>query len=124
MQHHSQPNLRWFVHIGNWTKFFAKLLFKSKTLCGIGRNFRFRFHKKRTASTVSASTSLMPMCQSSLQYDFCMPNHLVTRPVTKGRASPLWKNFLPPEKCLGHTVCITIVFVVTCYVTLCYILSM
>ena len=43
--------------------------------------------------------------QSSLQCDFCIPNHLVTRPVSKGRASP------PLKKCLGHIVCITIVFV-------------
>jgi len=48
--------------------------------------------------------------QSSLQCDFCKPNHLVTRPATKERASPLLENF-PLKKCLGHIVCITTVFV-------------
>ena len=32
--------------------------------------------------------------QSRLQCDDCIPNHLVTRTVTKGRASPPWRNFL------------------------------
>jgi len=37
--------------------------------------------------------------QSSLYIcDVCIPNHLVTRSVTKGRDSPPWKNVLPPEK--------------------------
>ena len=45
--------------------------------------------------------------QSSLQCDFCIPYHLANRSVTKGRAWPPWKNFLSPEKCLGHILCIT-----------------
>ena len=42
--------------------------------------------------------------QSSLQCHFCIPNHLVTRPAIKRRASPLWKNFFPPEK-MSWTYC-------------------
>jgi len=44
--------------------------------------------------------------QSSLQCDCCIRNHLVTRPVTKGSASPPWKNFFPPEK-MSVTYCST-----------------
>ena len=40
----------------------------------------------------------IPNYQSGLQCDVCTPNHLVTRPVTKGRASPPWRNFLLPWK--------------------------
>ena len=47
----------------------------------------------------------IPTYQSSLQCHFCIPNHLVTRPATKRRASPLWKNFLPPEK-MSSTYCV------------------
>ena len=37
---------------------------------------------------------------------------IVTRSVTKRRASPHWKKLSPPlKKCLGHIDCITIVFV-------------
>jgi len=50
--------------------------------------------------------------------------HLVTTPVIKGRDWPPWKNSLPLKICLGHIVCITIAFVVTCYVTHCYMISM
>jgi len=68
-----------------------------------------KISKRKRARSIS---KYIPMCQSSLQCDFCIPNHLVTRPVSKGRASRTWKNFLPLLKnCLGHTVCITIVFV-------------
>ena len=28
--------------------------------------------------------------------DVCIPNHVVTRSVSKKRDSPHWKNFLPP----------------------------
>jgi len=47
--------------------------------------------------------------QSSPQCDFCVLNHLVSRPATKGRASPPWKTFSPPEKmsgtCCMHNHC-------------------
>ena len=68
----------------------------------------FKISKRKR--TISLS-EYIPIYQSCLQCDFCIRNHLVTRPVTKGRAPHTWKNFLPPEKCLGHIVCITIVFV-------------
>jgi len=86
------------------------------------KNFHVSASTEKGPLPVSASTSLMPIYQSSLQYDSCIPNHLVTRPVAKSFA-PLEK-LSPPEKCLGHIVCITIVFVVTCDVTHCYMLSM
>jgi len=63
--------------------------------------------RKRTRS----HSVYIPIHQSSLQCDVCIPSHLVARPVTNGRASPPWKNFLPSEKCHGHIVCVTIVFV-------------
>ena len=50
----------------------------------------------------------IPIYQSSLQCDVCWPNHLMTRPVTKGRASPPWRNFLLPWK---NVLCITVVLV-------------
>jgi len=56
--------------------------------------------RKRTRSL----SEYILIYQSSLQYDFCIPNHLVTTPVTKGRASPPWKNFLHPEK-MSWTYC-------------------
>ena len=55
----------------------------------------FKVSKRKRTRSLS---EYMLIYQSSLQYDFCIPNHLVTTPVTKGRASPPWKNFLPPEK--------------------------
>jgi len=68
----------------------------------------FRISKRKRTINLSEHA---PIYQSSLQCDVCIPNHVVTRSVTKRRASPHWKNFLPPEKCLGHIICITIVFV-------------
>jgi len=53
----------------------------------------------------------IPIYQSSLQCDFCILNHLVTRPVSKGGLRPHGKTFFSPEKCLGNIACITIVFV-------------
>jgi len=50
--------------------------------------------RKRTRSL----SEYIPIYQSSLQCDVCIPNHLATRSATKGRASPLWKNFLLPWK--------------------------
>ena len=68
-----------------------------------------KISNRKRAGSIS---KYIPMYQSSLQCDFCIPNHLVTRLVSKGRASRPWKNFLPVLKnCLGHTVCRTIVFV-------------
>jgi len=40
----------------------------------------------------------IPIYQSSLQRDFCMPIHLVTWHVAKRTASPHWKNFISHEK--------------------------
>jgi len=40
----------------------------------------------------------IPTYQSGLQCDACIPNHLVTSPVTKGRVSPPWRNFILPWK--------------------------
>jgi len=53
----------------------------------------------------------IPIYQSSLQCDFCIPNHLVSRPVSKGGLRLHGKTFSSPEKCLGYIVCINIVFV-------------
>ena len=54
----------------------------------------------------------IPIYQSSLQCDVCISNHVLTRSVTKRRASLHWKKLSPPlKKCLGHIVCITILFV-------------
>ena len=52
----------------------------------------------------------IPIYQSSLQCDVCIPNPLVTRPVTKDFV-PLEKLSPPLKKCLGHIACITIVLV-------------
>ena len=52
------------------------------------------------------------MYQSTLQCDVCIPNHLVTRPVTTGGGlRPLEKLSPPLKKCLGHIACITSVLV-------------
>ena len=61
----------------------------------------FKVSKRKRTRSLS---EYIPVYQSSLQYDFCIPNHLVTMPGTKGRASPPWKNFLPPEK-ISWTYC-------------------
>jgi len=55
----------------------------------------FRISKRKRTINLSEHA---PIYQSSLQCDVCIPNHVVTRSVTKRRASPHWKNFLPPEK--------------------------
>jgi len=52
--------LRRLIHIGNGQKFFAKILSSSQITYveaeGVGfSRFRIRFHRKRTASTGSAS---------------------------------------------------------------------
>ena len=78
----------------------------------------FKISKRKRTRSLS---EYIPIYQSSLQCHFFIPNHLVTRPATKRRASPSGKTFSPLKKCLGHIICITIVFVVTCYVILtCY----
>ena len=53
---------------------------------------------------IRSLSEYIPTYQSSLQCHFRIPNHLVSRPATKWRASPLWKNFLPPEK-MSRTYC-------------------
>jgi len=64
----------------------------------------FKISKRKRTRGLS---EYIPIHQPSLQCDICIPNHLVTRPVTKGRASPPEKTFYPPEKFLGRIVCIT-----------------
>jgi len=44
----------------------------------------FKISKRTRTRSLS---EYIPICQSSLQCDFCTPNHLATRPVTKGRVS-------------------------------------
>jgi len=68
----------------------------------------FKISKRKRTRSLS---EYIPIYQSSLQCDFCKPNHLLTRPVFKGRASPPGKTFSTLKKCLGHIVCMTIVFV-------------
>jgi len=84
----------------------------------------FKISKRKRTRSLSEYIPI-PTYQSSLQCHFCTPNHLVTtdqaRKWAEGFApmeklSPPWKNVL-------DIVCITIVFVVTCYVTHCYVLS-
>ena len=60
-------------------------------------NEDFKISKRRRTRSLS---EYIPIYQSSLglQCDFCIPNDLVTRPVTKGRASPSWKTYFHPEK--------------------------
>jgi len=67
----------------------------------------FKISKRKRTRSLS---EYLPIYQSSLQCYFCKPNHLMTRPATKERASPTLKNF-PLKKCLGHIVGITIVLV-------------
>jgi len=75
------------------------------------------FKKSKRKRTRSLSECI-PIYQSSLQCDVCIPSHLVTMSVTKGRTSPPWKKspllknvFSPSEKYHGRIVCITTVFV-------------
>jgi len=68
----------------------------------------FKISKRKRTRRLS---EYIPVHQSSLQCDFCIPNHLATRSVTKGRAWPPWKNFLPPEKMSGTYCMHQIVFV-------------
>jgi len=51
----------------------------------------FKISKRKQTRSLSEYT---PIYQSSLQCDFCIPNHLVTHPITEFR--PPWKNFLAP----------------------------
>jgi len=62
----------------------------------------FSISKRKRTSNLS---EYIPTYQSSLQCDVCIPNHIVTRSVTKRRASPHWKNFLPPEN-MSWTYCL------------------
>jgi len=64
-------------------------------------NRDFKISKRKRTRSLSEYISI---CQYSLQGDVCIPNHLVTRSVTKGRASPPRKNFLPPCK-MSWTYC-------------------
>ena len=49
-----------------------------------------------------------------INVDFCIPNHLVTRSVTKGRDSLPWQNFLSPEN-MSWTYCMYNHCFRTCY---------
>ena len=55
----------------------------------------FKTSKRKPTRSLS---EYIPVYQSSLQCDVCIPHHLVTRPVTRGRASPPWRNYFLPEK--------------------------
>ena len=69
----------------------------------------FKISKRKRTKSVSEYVLIY---QTSLQCDVCIPNHLVTRPVTKGRTSPPWRNFLLPwNNVLDIIACITIVLV-------------
>ena len=61
----------------------------------------FKISKIKRTRTLS---EYIPVYQSSLQCDVCIPSHLVTMSVAKGRASPPWKNFLPSWK-ISWTYC-------------------
>jgi len=61
----------------------------------------FKIAKRKRTRRLS---EYRPIYQSSLQCDVCITNHLVTRPVTKGRASPPWRNFFLPWK-MSWTYC-------------------
>jgi len=52
-----------------------------------------RFLKEHEPEVFLKHTHI-PIYQSSVQCDVCVPSHLATMSVTKGRASPRWKNFL------------------------------
>ena len=69
----------------------------------------FKISKRKRTRSLS---KYIPMYQFSLACDFRILDHLVTRPVTKrGTQPPLEKLSPPLKKCLGHIVCITIVFI-------------
>jgi len=68
----------------------------------------FKISQRKRTKSVSEYVLIY---QTSLQCDVCIPNHLVTRSVTKGGLRPPGETFSSPEKCLGHIVCITIVLV-------------
>jgi len=61
----------------------------------------FKISKRKRARSLS---EYIPIYQCSLQCDVCMPNHVVTRSITKRRPCPLEKLSPPLKKCLGHIV--------------------
>jgi len=71
----------------------------------------FKVSKRKRTRNVS---EYIPIYQSSLQRDICIPNHLVTRSITKGKTSPPGKTFSSPEnmswKYCTHNHCFR-----TCY---------
>jgi len=68
------------------------------------------FKRKRTRSL----SEYMPIYKPSLQCDFRIPNRLVTRPVTKGRALPSLEKLSPPLK-ISCTYCMHHHCFRTCY---------
>ena len=75
--------------------------YQSNTQAELSRPTREDFKISKRKRTRSLS-EYIPIYQSSLQCDFCIPNHLVTR----GGLGPPGKTFSPLKKCLGHIVCI------------------
>ena len=71
----------------------------------------FKISKRKRTRSLS---EYIPVYKSSLQCDFCIPNHLATRSVTKGRPWPHWKYFLPPEK-MSWTYCMHTHCFLSCY---------
>jgi len=70
---------------------------------------------KPTRKTNQKSFRIHIHIPSSLQCDVCIPSHVLTRSVTKRRASPHWKKtFYPPEK-MSWTYCMHDHCFRTCY---------
>ena len=67
----------------------------------------FKISKRKRTRSLS---EYMPMYQSRLWCDFCIPNHLVTKSVTKTPG----KTFFPPEK-MSWTYCMQNQCFRTCY---------
>jgi len=61
----------------------------------------FKISKRKRTGRLS---EYIPIYQSSLQCDVCMPNHLVTRPATKGRLRPPGEMYSSPKK-MSWTYC-------------------
>jgi len=70
---------------------------QSNSQTELSKPIREDFKISKRKQTISLS-EYIPIYQSSLQCDFCKPNHLVTRPVSKGGLRPHGKTFSSPEK--------------------------
>ena len=67
---------------------------QSNSQAELSKPTRENFKISKRTRTRSLS-EYIPIYQSSLQCDVCIPSHLATMSVTKGRASTRLKNFLP-----------------------------